>query len=105
MAELVVGAGAATGFLLLVRYTRAHAITLTWWHWGLTFLGFLYWIFVLEVVVAFFREGTPQGAAVMGTLLGFVGVVWMVVLGRTVFSRQAGGNGGQAPEVEGGTYA
>jgi hypothetical protein len=88
MAELVIGAGAATGFLLLLRFSQARALSVAWWQWALTFLGFLYMIFVLEVVVGFLREGTPKGAAVMGTLLGFVGVVWAVILGRTVFFRK-----------------
>ena len=32
--------------------------------------------------MSFLREGTPKGAAVMGTLMGFVAVVWAVLLGR-----------------------
>ena len=87
MAELIIGAGAATGFVLLVRFVRVNALTVSWWQWGLTVLGLFYGIFVLEVVISFLREGTPKGAAVLGTLMGFVGVVWAVVLGRTVFSR------------------
>jgi hypothetical protein len=103
MAELMIGAGAAAGFLILLRYARTRALVISWWQWALTFLGFLYAVFVMEVVVSFFREGTPKGAAVMGTLLGFVAVVWAMVLGRTVFS------GSQAPAVEtrgkGGSHA
>ena len=104
MAELFIGAGAAMGFLLLMRLTRARALTVSWWQWGLTFLGFLYGVFVLEVVVSFVREGTPKGAAVMGTLLGFFAVVWAVILGRTVFARPSGA-GNQMREEEGETYA
>ena len=101
MAELFIGAGAAAGFLLLLRMVRTRGITVTWWQWTLTFLGLLYGVFVLEVVVSFVREGTPKGAAVMGTLLGFFGVVWAVVLGRTVFSRSPGSEEKSVPGVEG----
>ena len=86
MAELIIGACAAMGFVLLMRLARIRDLNVTWWQWGLTFLGFLYAVFVLEVVVSFLREGTPKGAAVMGTLLGFVAVLWAVILGRVVFS-------------------
>jgi len=105
MAELFIGAGAATGFVFLMRLTRSRSLTVTWWQWGLTFLGFLYGVFVLEVVVSFLREGTPKGAAVMGTLLGFFGVVWAVILGRTVFSRPPGGDADQVHVGEGGRHA
>jgi hypothetical protein len=87
MAELFIGAGAATAFLLLVRLARVRGLQIRLWQWGLTFAGLVYGVFVLEVVVSFLREGTPKGAAVMGTLLGFVGVVWGVLLGRFVFRR------------------
>jgi len=85
MAELIIGGVAAAGFILLVQSARARALTVTWWQWGLTLLGFLYGVFVLEVVVSFLAEGTPKGAAVMGTILGFVAVVWGVLLSRFVF--------------------
>jgi hypothetical protein len=105
MAELIIGAGAATGFVLLTRFARARALTVTWWQWGLTLLGLLYGVLVLEVVVSFLREGTPKGAAVMGTLLGFFAVVWAVILGRTVFSRRPNLGEGQTPAGEGGSHA
>ena len=92
MAELIVGAVAATGLLLVVQFARRHHLALSWWQWGLTLLAFLYSILVLEVVVAFLREGSPKGAIVMGTLLGFGAVVWGVLLARFVFSRDAGIN-------------
>ena len=105
MAELFIGAGAGVGFVLLLRLTRDRAIAVAWWQWALTLLGLLYGVFVLEVVVSFLREGTPQGAAVMGTLLGFFGVVWAVVLGRTVFSRGTGENQEAGPIVGRGNHA
>jgi hypothetical protein len=105
MAEMFVGACAATGFVLLLRHARLQGLTLSWWKWVITFLAFLYAVFVLEVVISFLREGTPKGAAVMGTLLGFIAVVWAVVLGRTFFSSRAGKRSGGAKTEEGGTYA
>lgn len=95
MAELIIGGIAAAGFILLVQSARARSLTVTWWQWGLTFLGFLYGVFVLEVVVSFLEEGTPKGAAVMGTILGFVAVVWGVLLARFVF-----GSRGEAATTE-----
>ncbi len=85
MAELIIGGIATGGFMLLVRSVRSRALAVTWWQWGLTVLGFFYGVFVLEVVVSFLEEGTPKGAAVMGTILGFVAVVWGILLGRFVF--------------------
>ena len=105
MAELFIGAGAALGFVLLLRFARNRGLILPWWKWALTFLAFLYLVFVLEVVVSFLREGSPKGAAVMGTLLGFIAVVWAVVLGRTFFSPRKEEGTGSAPVEEGGSYA
>ncbi len=103
MAELLIGACAATGFALLIRFARLRGLTVQWWQWLLTFLGFLYAVFVLEVVVAFMKEGTPKGAAVMGTLLGFFTVVWAVLLGRTAFSTKGSPEGGTVqPDQRGG---
>ncbi len=85
MAELLIGAAAATGLWLLVRFARSHSLHVKWWQWLLTVLGILYTIFVAEVIIEFLREGTPKGAAVMGTMLGFFAVVWGVLLGRFVF--------------------
>ena len=104
MAELMIGACAATGFVLLIRFARLRELTVQWWQWLLTFLGFLYAVFVLEVVVAFMREGTPKGAAVMGTLLGFFAVVWAVLLGRTAFSTKGGPGKGTVQADQGGSH-
>ncbi len=89
MAELIIGALAATGLLALVHSTRKRSLVVTWWQWLLTVLGVGYAVFVAEVVVSFLREGIPKGAVVMGTILGFVAVVWGVLLGRFVFSERA----------------
>ncbi len=85
MPELIIGAVAALAATGLVRYARSHSLEIAGWQWLLTALGFLYAMFILEVIVAFLREGTPKGAVVMGTLLGFIAVVWGVLLARFVF--------------------
>jgi hypothetical protein len=85
MAELFIGALAASGFFFLVRLAGRRGLSVPWWGWMLTLAAFLYGVFVLEVVVAFLREGHPQGAAVMGTILGFGAVLWAVFLARFVF--------------------
>jgi len=85
MAELLIGALAASGFLFLIRFAGRKGLFVPWWGWTATLAAFLYGVLVLEVVVAFLREGLPQGAAVTGTLLGFVLVVWAVLLARFVF--------------------
>ena len=85
MAELIVGAVATTGLLLVMQFARRHRLAVAWWQWSLTVLAFLYSIFVLEVIVTFLREGSSKGAMVMGTILGFGAVVWIVLLARFVF--------------------
>jgi hypothetical protein len=101
MAELFIGAGAAGVFLLLLRYTKGQGFAVKGWGWGLTLLCLLYSVFVLEVVVEFLREGTPKGAVVMGSLMGFVAVVWAVLLKRFVFQRTGDSEGTNAPTTEG----
>jgi hypothetical protein len=90
MPELVVGASAAAALVLLVHLARSRGIPVSFGQWALSVLAILYWVFVLETVISFLREGTPKGAVVMGTILGFVGVVWVVLLGRLVFSGRKG---------------
>ena len=87
MAELLIGACAVGGLVLLIRFAESRKLNISKKQWGITILGLLYSVFVLLVVVEFIREGTPKGAVVMGTILGFVAVVWAVLLGRFVFSR------------------
>jgi len=91
MADLLLGAGTATAFLLLVQHARRRQLELAWWHWGLTAAGFVYSIFVAEVVLSLLAEGTVKGATVMGSLLGPVAVVWGVLLYRFVFRRRREG--------------
>jgi hypothetical protein len=88
MAELFVGAVAAIGALTVIRHAAANGLEIKWWQWLLTVLGFLYLVFVLEVIISFLREGSPKAAMVNGAILGFVAVVWAVLLGRFVFARR-----------------
>jgi ABC-type uncharacterized transport system permease subunit len=90
LTHLIIGAVCMAGLLLLIDYTRKQALELTWWQWGVTLLGFLYAVFVLEVIVSFLAEDLARGALVMGTLLGFIGVAWGVLLARFVFTPDPG---------------
>lgn len=85
MAELFIGAIAAMALFLLVLLARSRDIPVRWWQWVLSVLCLIYAVFVAEVIISFLREGTPKGAVVAGTLLGFLAVVWAVLLGRFVF--------------------
>lgn len=87
MTNLIIGAIAAAGFSMLLSYVRRHGLRISLLGWAVTALGFVYGIFVLEVVTGFLAEGSPQAAVVMGSILGFMAVVWGVLLGRLVFSR------------------
>jgi hypothetical protein len=44
--------------------------------------------FVLEVIISFLEEGAARAALVMGLALGFIAIVWAVLLGRFVFARK-----------------
>jgi hypothetical protein len=99
MPELIIGAAAAGSLVLLLRLSESRGLAVGGWKWGVTVAGLLYLVFVLMVVVEFLREGTPKGAMVMGTVLGFPAVVWWVLLGRLVFRRKSA----PAAESEGGT--
>ena len=89
MVDMIIGSVATTAFLFLVHYVRQRNLELRWWQWGLVVLGFLYAVFVAVVVVSFLEEGSPQAAMVMGGVLGFVAVVWGVLLGRFVLASAA----------------
>jgi hypothetical protein len=88
MAELIIGGAAVAAFVFLTRFAEENRLKPAWWEWVLTYLWLLYMVFVLEVIVSFLREGTPKGAVVLGTIMGFIAVVWGVGLGRTVFRRR-----------------
>ena len=87
--DLIIGAVVMVGILLLVNYAKKQNMTINWWQWTLTILGFIYATFVLEVIHAFLEEGTGKGAFVIGLILAIVAVIWGVLLGRTVFAKQA----------------
>ena len=87
MAELLVGAVTVAGFWLVVGFSRRRKLPIAWWQWFLTVLGFIYGVFVLEVIIAFLKEDRPKGALVIGFILGFFALVWAVLLGRFVFAR------------------
>lgn len=78
-----------TGFFLVLNFTRRKNLSISWWKWLLTVLGFLYALFVAEAIVSFLKEGAPRAALVMGVILGFIAVVWGVLLGRFVFAKRA----------------
>ena len=87
--DLIIGAVVMAGILLLVDYVKKHDMTINWWQWTLTFLGFAYATFVIEVIHAFLQEGAGKGAFVIGLILAVVAVIWGVLLGRSVFAKWA----------------
>ena len=87
MIHIVIGAAAAAGFVALVYFARINKRQIRWWQWLITLLAFSYAVFVLEMVVSFLEEGAARGALVMGLILGFLAVIWGVLLGRIVFCR------------------
>jgi hypothetical protein len=89
MIHLLIGAVAMLGFIILVNYVRARKIAVAWWKWVLTVLGFLYGVFVLEMIASFLQEDAPRAALVMGVIMGFIAVVWGVLLARLVFLKKA----------------
>ena len=89
MWDLIIGSVVTGSFMILVNYSQRRGLRLSWWKWGLTVLGFLYGLLVLETIATFLEEGAPQAALVMGVLLGIVAAVWGVLLGRFVFTRRA----------------
>lgn len=89
MIHIIIGALAMLGFTLLVNSVRRRGLSVSWWQWGLTVLAFLYAVFVCEMVVSFLQEGAGRAALVMGVILGFVAVLWAVLLTRFVFARRS----------------
>jgi ABC-type uncharacterized transport system permease subunit len=89
MLEILIGAIAATGWILLSRFARRRKLKIAWWQWAITLVGLLYGVFVVEVIAAFAREGAGKAAVVMGTTLTFVAIAWAVLLWRFVFASAA----------------
>ena len=85
MIHILIGASAAAGFSALVFFSRAKGGKILWWQWLLTLFAFAYTVFVLELVISFLEEGAARGALVMGLVLGFIALIWAVLLGRFVF--------------------
>lgn len=90
MIHIAIGALMMLGFILLVDRVRRRGLSISWWQWGLTILAFLYAVFVCEMVVSFLQEGAGRAALVMGVILGFIAVLWAVLLGRFVFTQRSG---------------
>ena len=86
MAHLIIGSLLTALFISLILYARKNQLRIAWWQWLLTTLGLLYAGFVLEVIVSFLEEGAARAALVMGLILGFIAILWAVLLGRFVFS-------------------
>jgi ABC-type uncharacterized transport system permease subunit len=89
MAHIIIGALLTAVFIFLIHRARKKRMRITWWQWILTILGLLYAGFVLEVIVSFLEEGAARAALVMGLALGFIAIVWAVLLGRFVFVRKS----------------
>jgi hypothetical protein len=90
MIHIAIGILMMLGFSLLVSRVRQRGLSVSFWQWGLTVLAFLYAVFVCEMIVSFLQEGAGRAALVMGVILGFVGVVWAVLLARFVFKQKSG---------------
>jgi ABC-type uncharacterized transport system permease subunit len=88
MAHMIIGALLTAVFIFLILHTRTKSLRITWWQWILTILGLVYVGFVFEVIVSFLDEGAARAALVMGLILGFIAIVWAVLLGRFVFTRK-----------------
>jgi len=89
MVHLIIGSILTTLFIFLILHARKKQFLVSWWQWMLTILGLLYAGFVLEVIVSFLEEGAERAALVMGLALGFIAIVWAVLLGRFVFVRKS----------------
>jgi len=89
MAHLIIGATLTAAFISLILHARKKRLRITLWQWILTILGLLYTGFVLEAIVSFLEEGAERAALVMGLLLGFIAIVWAVLLGRFVFTKKS----------------
>ena len=90
IAHLLIGALVTAGLFITVRLGQKREPAIKWWQWALTFFGFLYLVFVLEIIASFLEEGAGQGALVMGTILGFGVLVWTFLLARFVFAAKSG---------------
>ena len=88
MAHMIIGALLTAVFIFLIHHARKKLLKISWWKWILTILQLLYAGFVLEVIVSFLEEGAERAALVVGLILGFIAILWAVLLGRFVFARK-----------------
>ena len=88
MAHMIIGAALTAILIFLILHARKKSLHIAWWQWMLTILGLVYSGFVIEVIVSFLEEGATRAALVMGLILGFIAIVWAVLLGRFVFARR-----------------
>ena len=86
MVHILIGAVISACMLLLIGLTRKRKLQVKWWQWFLTVACFIYIVFVLVVIVSFLEEGTAKGALVMGTIFGFIAIIWGFLLGRAIFA-------------------
>jgi len=85
---MIIGAALTAILIFLILHARKKSLHIAWWQWMLTILGLVYSGFVLEVIISFLEEGAVRAALVMGLILGFIAIVWAVLLGRFVFTRR-----------------
>ena len=90
MINFFIGALIMAGFFLLISFVRHRDKRIRWWQWLLTIAGFCYLTFVLEVIIGFLSEGASRAALVNGVILGIAAVIWAVLLGRFVFTKNKG---------------
>lgn len=86
MAHIIIGAMLTAALIFLVLHSRKKQMRISWWKWVLTMLELVYTGFVLEVIISFLEEEAGKAALVMGLILGFIAIVWAVLLGRFVFA-------------------
>ena len=86
--SLLIGLALGVGFMLFLNYIRENDISLNWWQWILTIAAFLYGTFTLETIHAFSAEGAGQGAFIAALVMGVIGAIWAVLLGRFVVVKQ-----------------
>ena len=86
MVNFIIGAVVISGAFWLISYTKKQQLSIRWWGWMITILGFFYAVFVLEVIAAFLAEGAGRAALVNGLILGLIAVIWAVLLMRFVFN-------------------
>ena len=86
---MIIGAALTAILIFLILHARKKSLRITWWQWVLTILELVYSGFVLEVIVSFLGEGATRAALVMGLILGFIAIIWAVLLSRFVFARKS----------------